>query len=46
MAKVDNAKQGNRYERPQLSVFGSVRNLTGGSMGPNGGDGKVIMQMA
>jgi hypothetical protein len=24
------------YARPELSVFGSVRNLTGGSAGPQG----------
>ncbi|WP_169053619.1 hypothetical protein [Alteraurantiacibacter aquimixticola] len=24
------------YRQPKLTVFGSVRNLTGGSAGPNG----------
>lgn len=27
------------YARPQLTVFGSVRNLTGGSNGTQNGDG-------
>lgn len=26
------------YARPQLTAFGSVRNLTGGSMGSTNGD--------
>lgn len=31
-----------RYSRPQLTVYGSVRNLTGGSGGTNG-DGALAM---
>lgn len=31
-----------RYERPVLTVFGSVRNLTGGSAGNKTGDGAVM----
>lgn len=33
------------YTRPQLSVFGSVRNLTGGSLGSNGDTMSTFMAM-
>ncbi|MFC3100218.1 hypothetical protein [Altererythrobacter lauratis] len=32
------------YARPELTVFGSVRNLTGGSVG-GAGDGMSAMQV-
>lgn len=37
MSKPEEKKA--RYERPKLTVFGSVRNLTGGSNGMRNGDG-------
>ena len=40
MTQGINAKQNLSYERPQLAVYGSVRNLTGGSNGKLG-DGKT-----
>lgn len=33
------------YKRPQLTVFGSVRNLTGGSDGANGDTMSTFMLM-
>lgn len=32
-------KKTKKYESPKLKVFGTVRNLTGGSNGPHPGDG-------
>ncbi len=42
-----NAKSVGRksYIRPALTVHGSVRNLTGGSTGPNGDTMSTFMQM-
>ncbi len=34
-----------QYQQPKLTVHGSVRELTGGSSGPNSGDGSLVMQM-
>jgi len=34
------------YARPELKVFGSVRNLTGGSLGTVGDAGIMSMQMS
>lgn len=34
-----------KYQRPALTIHGSVRELTGGSSGPASGDGPVVMQM-
>ncbi len=31
-----------KYESPKLKVFGSVRNLTGGSAGPANGDAGIM----
>ena len=34
-----------RYARPELTEFGSIRNLTGGSTGPNGDFMSTFMLM-
>jgi hypothetical protein len=41
---TNSSRSGQRsvYQRPELAVFGSVRNLTGGSMGKMG-DAKANM---
>lgn len=43
MASSNNKQVRSVYVRPQLTEFGSVRNLTGGSIGPKTGDGKSGM---
>lgn len=45
MSNKDTAKK-NSYARPELKVFGSVRNLTGGSLGAVGDAGIMSMAMS
>lgn len=47
-SSINNASQASKgqYARPQLAVYGSVRNLTGGSSGANNdGSGPMTTDM-